>query len=269
MKRLLCLPLLLVLGAAPPVCPAEPPAITVTEVPQAKEAAKTPPPKPPADDEAYVRLPATLACEVGDLTSITADTNCKALSWKLVPRRGASLIAFKSEPLAVFSAKTPGEYIVICIGADKATPFAECVITVTGPQPPPVPPGPTPPGPNPPGPTPGPAPLPGPGFKAMIILETSDLSKLPSKQVSVVTAKAVRDYLNAKTTPTTDGGKRGWYIVDQNISMEGESKVWQDALKRPRTQLPWIILSDGVSGYEGALPEDVNATMTLLKRFGG
>lgn len=132
---------------------------------------------------------------------------------------------------------------------------------------PPIPPGPNPP--IPPGPTPGPVPIPGPGFRVLIVYETADLGKMPVKQETVLYAKAIRDYLNAKATPTADGGKRGWYIVDQNVDFSNESKTWQDALKRPRTQVPWIIVSNGTSGFEGPLPADVTATLELLKKYGG
>ncbi len=159
----------------------------------------------------------------------------------------------------------PGKYEVTAVSckAGKLSPFAKCVITVEGTVPPP---GPGPP-PVPPVP-PGPVPIPTTGLKVMLIYETADLEKLPPKQLSIINAKPIRDYLNAKTVPTTDGGKRGWYFTDQNTDFSGESKTWQDAIRRPRSQVPWLIISNGTSGYEGPLPADVTATLELLKKYG-
>lgn|SRR3990167_2973428 len=127
------------------------------------------------------------------------------------------------------------------------------------PQPPPIPPKP----PDPPQP---PAPIPLAGFRVMVIYESE--AALPSKQQAILTGKEVRDYLNSKCIPTPDGAKRGWYITDKDADFSGESKTWQDAVKRPRTTLPWVIVSNGVAGFEGPLPEDVSAMMALLRKYG-
>jgi hypothetical protein len=168
----------------------------------------------------------------------------------------------------LYFAAPPGVYRVKCVvvpvkdgkiaGGQKATRY---VVTIG-------PPGPVPPGPNPPPVPPQPAPIDGPGFRVMVIYETDGLAKLPKGQLDILYAKSVRDYLNAKAAPTADGGKRGWYIVDQNVDFSGESKVWQDAFRRPRAQTPWVIVSDGKTGYEGPLPADVPAMLALLKKYG-
>ncbi len=163
----------------------------------------------------------------------------------------------------------PGTYKVKCtvvrLKDGQTIADRQRFVVVIGTPAPPVPPVP----PIPPEPPPNPAPIPGPGFHAMIIYETADLEKLPKSQLNVLYAKSVRDYLNAKCTPTADGGKRGWYIVDANVSMDGESKLWQDALKVKRDSLPWLLISNGTSGYSGPLPATVDDTLKLLKQFGG
>ena len=51
--------------------------------------------------------------------------------------------------------------------------------------------------------------------------------------------------------------------------MDAEEKAWQDAMKRPHPTLPYLIVSNGKSGYEGPLPTSVDEAMTILKKYGG
>jgi hypothetical protein len=152
------------------------------------------------------------------------------------------------------------------------------VIVGGGPLPPgPLPPTPTPPGPTPtpPGPTPppdppGPAPpIPAAGLHVLMVYEDKELPKLPPGQYSVLYAKAVRDYLNAKCAAGPDGKTKQWRTWDKDTNATGESKLWQDALARPRQRTPWIIISNGKTGYEGPLPNSVEDALKLLKIYGG
>lgn len=125
---------------------------------------------------------------------------------------------------------------------------------------------PKPPGPNPPGPDPLP-PIPGVGFRVLIVTETKDLSTLPSAQVQAMTAKEVRDYLDSHTVK--EGNQPEYRIFDQNIDLSKASQVWKDAMARPRQALPWIVVTNGKTGFEGPLPANKDALMTLLKTYGG
>jgi hypothetical protein len=136
---------------------------------------------------------------------------------------------------------------------DWAFPKPVPVVPVV-PNPPPVPPLP-------------PSPMPAAGFRVLIVYDSS--VALPSAQQAIITGKVMRDYLTSKTVPTPDGEKRGFYIVDKSIDFAGESKIWQDAMARPRTSCPWVVISNGVTGFEGPLPADVSAMMTLLQKYGG
>lgn len=129
---------------------------------------------------------------------------------------------------------------------------------------PPVPPGPTP-----PDPPPTPSPIPEAGFRVLIVYESAELGKLSPVQYNVLFAKKVRDYLNEKCVPGPDGKTREWRIYDKDVDVSGESKIWQGAMKRSRSQVPWILISTGRGGYEGPLPGSVAETLELLKKFGG
>lgn len=118
-----------------------------------------------------------------------------------------------------------------------------------------------------PGPTPpSPAPIPVAGFRVLIIHESA--KTLPIAQNSIVYGKTVRDYLEAKCVVGTDGKTKEYRIYDKDVDASADSAIWQKAMSRPRTQVPWLIVSNGTSGYEGPLPASVAETMTLLKRYG-
>lgn len=126
------------------------------------------------------------------------------------------------------------------------------------------------PGPGPgPVPPPSPAPIPVDGFRALIVYDTTSLGKLPKEQETILYAKAIRDYLNAKCVVGADGKTKEWRIWPSTVNAAAESKLWQDALARPRASVPWILISTGKAGYEGPLPATVDATMTILQKFGG
>ncbi len=112
-----------------------------------------------------------------------------------------------------------------------------------------------------------PAPIPSAGFRVLIVTETADLAKLPHEQVSVLTAKSIKDYLDLRCAEVN--GQKEWRMWDKDVSTANVSKVWQDAFARPREALPWIVISNGVKGFEGPLPKTVADTLDLLKKFGG
>lgn len=130
------------------------------------------------------------------------------------------------------------------------------------------------PSPNPPGPGPGPNP-PGdipfagaPGLRVLIVVETADQAKYPPALQNVLFGKAVRDYLRAKC-PADTGGFYGWAIWDKDTDTGAAPKAWQDAFKRPRQSLPWLVVSNGKQFYEGPVPGTADEALTLLKKYGG
>lgn len=120
-----------------------------------------------------------------------------------------------------------------------------------------------PPGPNPDDPKP---PMPGEGFRVLIVRETADLANLTPQQVAIFTAKDVRDYLNSKTV--LEGNQRAYRIWDKDTDVSREATHWKEAMARPRTTLPWVLVSNGKDGYEGPLPKNVDEMMALLRKYG-
>lgn len=137
-----------------------------------------------------------------------------------------------------------------------------------GPQPPPkddpvVPPKPV----DPTDPVVPPAPKLG-QLKVLIIEETGSRGELPSDQIGIFTSVPIREY--AKKACSKDAkGNPDFLVFDKDVSVEGTAEWVQQAWKQPRQDLPWILLSNGTTGYSGPLPENIDKTLELLKKYGG
>lgn len=113
----------------------------------------------------------------------------------------------------------------------------------------------------------GSAPIAEAGFRVLIVYEDGDLHKMPSKQVQAMKSGAVLDYLEARCV--VEGSRKAYRIWDQNISTANVGKIWQDAMALPRASLPWVIVSNGRTGFAGPLPADESSLLALLSKYGG
>lgn len=165
----------------------------------------------------------------------------------------------------------PGTYRIkvraIVLKDGKATiDTARATVTITGKAPQP---GPTPdPGPTPgPAPDPSPAPIPAEGLRVLVVYEAGEDAKLSKGQLATIYGKAFRTLMDQKCVTGADGKTREWRIYDKDTDTGGEAKHWQDAMKRPRTQVPWLVISNGKTGYEGPLPEGAAETLALINKY--
>ncbi len=211
-------------------------------------------------------LPATITLKPGRLSKISVHTDSKLPVKWFVSSEDADLIPSESGKYAIFSSTVPGVYRVVAYTSDEKGPSepAICQVVVAGPAP--VPPGPLPPGPGPTPPTPTPAPIPGPGFKCLILYDVAASPKLPPAQLSVLYSTPLRDYMSSQASSTA--GWKNWRVWDASVTPdESEPQIFRDALKRPHPILPWIVVSNATTGWEGPLPATVADTMTLLKKY--
>lgn len=166
----------------------------------------------------------------------------------------------------------PGDYdvtltvITVPVGGKPVVRELEAQLTIGDPDPPAPTPGPTP-GPTPP--TPTAAPFPCDGLHVLIVFDAATETSLPAAQQAVLYAKAVRDYLDAKCPAGPDGKTREWRIYPATTDVSAEGKVWAAAMGVKRAALPWVVISDGKTGFSGALPATVDDTLALLKKYGG
>ncbi len=132
-------------------------------------------------------------------------------------------------------------------------------------------PGPVPPGPDPVPPPPDPkpdAPFPSPnGLAVLMVFESAELSKIPRGQYNSLYAKAVWDYLKATTYKDNNNKDGAWRIWDKDEDPSAEEKVWQEAMKVKRASTPWIVISNGKTGFSGPLPDAPEKTIDLIKKY--
>lgn len=230
----------------------------------------TPEPKPPVTvevnrlgpDRLYVidsDVPCVVLASPAELVKITAETGPIKISGLFVDNVKRTTRTYSGKYVFVVEAAGTGkvELLVIPNGFKVEADIIRKILDVdngTGPRPPPDPNPPVPPDPK-----PSPAPIPGDGLRVLIVYETG--IPMPAGQFSAIFGKDVRGYL--------DTHAKEYRVYDQNTDITHAPKVWQDAMKRPRASVPWIIVSDGKTGYEGPMPANVRDTLTLLKKYGG
>jgi hypothetical protein len=101
----------------------------------------------------------------------------------------------------------------------------------------------------------------------LIVEETANRSTLPPAQLAILFDQRVHELLNSKCVQDTEIGRKAWNIWDADEKLEKAPKLWQDAMKRPRKSVPWIMIGNGKTGYEGPLPENVDKTLELIKKY--
>ncbi len=228
-------------------------------------------PPAPVPAAPVVTVPAAVDADTDNLDAMVPLTlsNVKSLAWR-VPAASKMLVLPQYKPgevlpwaLYCVRAKVPGswELIVTGVAGDKMSQVV-CTITVGGT--PPVPPGPTPPVPPVP-PTP-PSPTPTDGLRVLIVYP---LGSLTSAQDSIIRGKKVRDWLEAKCIAEPETKLKGYRIWATGEDATGDLKVWQDAYARKRDSLPWIVIGGPKGGFEGPLPADEDAALSLLQKYGG
>lgn len=127
--------------------------------------------------------------------------------------------------------------------------------------------GPVPPGPNPPTPpNPIPVPLPGDGLRVLIVYESADVGELPPEQAAILTAVSLHEW--AARNCVKVNGTPELRIYDKDTDITRETEVWQRAMKLPRTQVPWLYVSDGKTGHSAPLPPTLDELMGILRRYG-
>lgn len=113
---------------------------------------------------------------------------------------------------------------------------------------------------------PSPAPIPEAGFRVLILYETDGKEQLPLLQKAIIFGAEVRDYLDKVCVKEPDGGE-GYRIYDKDQDASGDYPVWKTAMERRPSSIPWVIISNGKTGFEGPLPASPSAFIELCKKY--
>lgn len=113
------------------------------------------------------------------------------------------------------------------------------------------------------------APIPLLGLRVLILYEAPGLHKLPKGQYAALFSRTLQQYLDTVCTADAQTpSRKAWWVLDVADSRNANlAKPWQDALKRERKSLPWLIVSDGVTGHEGPLPADEDAIKKRIAKY--
>lgn len=101
----------------------------------------------------------------------------------------------------------------------------------------------------------------------LMLCETRDLASYPKGQIVAIYDQSLRDYLSSACVKGEDGVTPEWRILDKDTDVSGDGKAWQEAMKRPHPTMPWIVVSNGKTGYEGPLPADSAAIKALVQKY--
>ena len=124
------------------------------------------------------------------------------------------------------------------------------------------------PDPDPPDPEPDPddpAPIPVAGFRVLIVYESAEMTKYPIETQVIIAGADVREFLDKHCVD--EDGTPGYRIYDADINTANDLEVWQNAMQRDRSELPWVIVSNGKTGFEGPLPDTPTEFLELCKKY--
>lgn len=210
-----------------------------------------------------IEAPATAA--PGDLVILSAKAEgALNYSW-ILANSDKTFLPVENGTKAVFASGAAGKYIFVLSASDATTlGSVKHVLTIGQPEPEPDP-DPPPPPPPPPPPDPDPAPIPADGFRVLIVYESGDMTKYPIETQMILTGADVREFL--KSNCVNEGGTPGFRIYDPDVNIGGDLEVWKQAITRPRTAIPWVVISNGKTGFEGPLPKTPTEFLDLCKKY--
>lgn len=228
--------------------------------PELPEVVPPPTPRPIAElkaDQWYVIESAEPVVVIGSpdgRVKITADVGPMRMKGLFVDGNGIETRTYSSPYIYTVEAASNGSVELLAIPSEVKSSDdvirKTLVVSGVGPQPPPDPkpdPEPKPPDPKPPG-----------KLMVLVVEETDSRGSLPASQIAVFGAKEIRDFMKSA------GELR---ILDEDQSVSTAEPWIQQAWKEPRQTLPWVVMSNGTTGYSGPLPATVEDMMTLLRRY--
>jgi len=92
------------------------------------------------------------------------------------------------------------------------------------------------------------------------------LTKYPAAQTAILYDGSLRAYLDTVVVMGADSKTREYRIWDKDVVL-GDTQLWKDVMARAHPQLPWIVIANGTTGYEGPLPLNTADTKALIQKY--
>lgn len=112
-----------------------------------------------------------------------------------------------------------------------------------------------------------PAPIDGVGLRVMMVYESASDEALSLGHKRVLYGVKFRKFLSENCVKDVDGKSSEWRFIDKDTQYTDATNRWVKALTRPRATTPWIVVSNGVTGYEGPLPESETEAIELVSKY--
>lgn len=233
------------------------------------------PPQAPRDDlpepskDHPVVFPKSVECNVGRMVKIDGKS-LGPITLAHYPGIRDVSDAYCFDKSILFCAAKEGLYWVgVSTTVDGLASQPVWVQIKVGIPPPPVPPIPPVP-PVPPVPPPSPAPIPLPGLRVMMIFDKAKATTRPVGQTALLYSAQMHKFMDGLSVMGPDNKQHEWRIWPSDLKpadTQYEAKHWKDVYARPRSSSEWLIISNGVSGYEGPLPASMDEAKALIQKF--
>lgn len=231
---------------------------------------------PPAPDTVLtVSVEGVDAAQPGELVILKAAGNATKYKW--APQPGLKVhTGCKNKDIA-FATTVEGPVHIMLSGTDATGEIESYLHTVMiGKAPPPTPV-------DPPKPVDPPTPIPMPGKISVLMIEETD-DRTPEFGM-LQGSWPLRDYLNSHCEKGANN-KPLWFFADKDQDVSKLPAMWADAMKQPRTTLPWYVVM-GPGGkpilYSGPVPTKsvpgsngqakitfpLEDSLNLLQQYGG
>jgi hypothetical protein len=117
-----------------------------------------------------------------------------------------------------------------------------------------------------------PAPIEGVGLRVLVIYKDADYNQYTADQRAIITSLSFRQYLDKNCAKDAKAQNNTAYrIWHEELNVAGDGPEWVKAYARPRNLTsggPWLIVSNGKTGFEGQAPKTMKEIKDLMSKYG-
>ena len=108
--------------------------------------------------------------------------------------------------------------------------------------------------------------VPGAGKRVLVVYESSELSKYPQSQISILQGERVAKYLDGVVDKDEDGNPL-YRIWDKDVDLTYVDDFWKAAMELSKDkELPHQVILNGKKSIQGPLPDTVDQGLELFKK---